>query len=155
VRSLITVFVSLYFVANAAAQLPLPAEQNEEAVKILLKYATQNIQNAYCKGSNRCEPATTEELANPPLTLSEAKQITDRGALSGSAVHCNFDWEGRNFKPMMAYWREVQKKNERQMALVTLLHGIAQGLIAPSGMKFSCSDQTRKELEARLDFVAR
>jgi len=34
--------------------------------------------------------------------------------------------------PMMAHWRHQEHKDERQMALIGLLHGIVQGMAKPN-----------------------
>jgi hypothetical protein len=54
---------------------------------------------------------------------------------------------------MMTYWRSTMRKNERQMALIGLMHGIVQGsserTVAEKG---PCSDQDRRNLDANLSF---
>jgi hypothetical protein len=52
---------------------------------------------------------------------------------------------------MTRYWRNEMKKNERQMALITLVHGITQGM-TEAQLRGKCTDQMRQGLEAQLDF---
>ena len=77
--------------------------------------------------------------------------IVHRGTLSGTAERCGLDWRKRNFEPMMAYWRQKMKKNERQMALIGLMHGIMQGMVA-GNRKLSCTAEMREGLERQLTF---
>jgi hypothetical protein len=150
-RILVAGLISLVVVASAGAQAPFP----EGMTRKLLQLALENIHRGRCENFKPCDPATPQEKANPPLTLIEAQQVIDRAVLSGAAMHCKLDWQNRNFTPMMAYWRGTQRKTERQMALVGLIHGIVQGMIAPSAERPSaCPEEMRKGLEARLDFVS-
>jgi hypothetical protein len=129
------------------------AASGDEPVHKLLMLALDNISRGLCEGKNRCAPATAEERANPPITIAEARLVITRGALSAAAEHCALDWQGRNFVPMMAYWRHTLKKNERQMALIGLLHGITQG-IGKGNAKLACTDEMRKNVDRQLTFQA-
>lgn len=132
--------------ASAAAAL------GDEQVHKLLMLALDNIGRSLCEGKARCAPATADERANPPITIAEARLVIQRGVLSAAAEHCGLDWQKRNFIPMMAYWRQT-KKNERQMALVGLLHGIMQGIGKPDA-KLTCTAEMRENLDRRLTFQA-
>ena len=115
--------------------------------------ALDNIQRAQCQGKRPCVPATADEKSTPPLTVAEAQAIVARGVLSGLAEYCGLDWLRQNFQPMMGYWRESQKKNERQMALVALMHGIIQGQTKQAmTSRGGCTDRERETLTARLPF---
>ena len=140
--------LSLAVYSSAAAQ-PLPPE---ELTRRTLTQALDLIQNARC-GDKPCEPVTAAEKSNPPLTVTEAQRIIARGVVSAIAERCGLDWRRQNFLPMMAYWRTGQKKSERQMALVALLHGITQGQAEQSlQAQPPCTDQQRSEIAARLPF---
>jgi hypothetical protein len=54
----------------------------------------------------------------------------------------------------MAYWRNEKKKNDRQLALIGLIHGIMQEQIVKSFMTKggACPDEIRKDVDAKLDF---
>jgi len=129
--------------ANAAAAL------SDEQVHKLLTLALDNVSRGLCEGKTRCAPATAEERENPPVTIAEARIVILRGALSAAAEHCGLDWQGRNFVPMMTYWRQNMKKNERQMAVIGLLHGIMQGMGKPNR---ACTADMRENVDRQLTF---
>jgi hypothetical protein len=126
---------------------------DDAAVRKVLMLALDNFHRGRCEGSQPCTPATAEEKAHPPISIAEARLIIRRGALSAAAEHCGLDWPATNFEPMMAYWRSTMRKNERQMALIALVHGIMQGIskqtVAERG---PCTDQDRRNLHSSLSF---
>ena len=113
--------------------------------------ALDNMTRARCENMQPCAAATAEERANPPLTIAEAGTVMHRGVLSATGEHCGLDWQGRNFNPMMSYWRHKMKKNERQLAIISLLHGIMQGMVKPNS-QMVCTAQMRENLDRRLSF---
>ena len=147
------VAVSIYLlllVSVSGAQSKPP----EQIAREMLVLALDNIQRARCEGTQLCAPATAAEKANPPLTVEEAQRIIRRATLSAVAERCGLDWQRLNFLPMMAYWRTTQKKPERQMALVALLHGIMQSRVEQAvASRPSCTEQERRDLESRLPFM--
>ena len=52
---------------------------------------------------------------------------------------------------MMAYWRRTMKKNERQMTLIGLLHGVTQQF-GKQGFKAACTDEMRQNVDRQLTF---
>jgi hypothetical protein len=131
--------------AGAAAAL------GDEQVHKLLMLALDSLGRGRCEDSKPCAPATAEERTNPPLTIAEARLVIHRGVFSAAAEHCGLDWQGRNFLPMMAYWRQKMKKNERQMALIGILHGIMQGMGKPDA-KLACTADMRENVNRQLTF---
>jgi len=124
---------------------------NEEQVRRVLMLALDNITKAPCANAQPCAAATADERANPPLTLAEARVIITRGVLSAAGEHCGLDWQGRNFLPMMEYWRNQMKKTERQLVLAGLVHGIMQSMPNPDAQT-KCSEQMRENVDRRLSF---
>jgi hypothetical protein len=54
---------------------------------------------------------------------------------------------------MMTYWRTEKKKNERQLALIGIIHGLMQEQIRKTfAAQGRCPDEIKKDLEAKLDF---
>lgn len=156
-RMILAFFLLLASVAVTAAQTEAPKKgpapkNREEFMQKVLQTALDNIGNARC-GADRCAAATDAEKKNPPLTLSETSQIVGRGIFSGGASYCGMDWEKRNYLPMMAYWRNEKKKNERQLALIAMIHGMMfEQFLADFASKGKCPDEIKKDLEKRLDF---
>lgn len=127
------------------------AAPGDEQVQKLLMLALDHISRGLCENKKPCAPATAEEKANPPITIAEARVVIRRGVLSAAGQHCGLDWRQRNYLPMMAYWRQQAKKNERQMALIGLLHGIMQGMGKPDP-KLVCTADMRANLDRQLSF---
>ena len=137
----------------AKAQTAPGSALDDENAKRLVLLALDNIQRGQCESAFSCAPATEEEKANPPLTLAEAKIVIDRAALSSIGEHCGLDWRRENLEPMMSYWRVTQQKNERQMVLIAILHGIMQGAVQRElKTKGACTDEQRHRMQARLPF---
>ena len=130
------------------------AGDQDGAIQRVIGLALDNLYRADC-GGRPCAPTTAEEKAAPPLTTAEARLVFQRGVISGSAEHCGLDWQKLNFLPMMSYFRNAQKSPDRKMALVGLVHGIAQGMSKPMAEKRgACTDTDRQQIEARLSFRA-
>lgn len=126
---------------------------SEDETRRLIAAALDGIHRAQC-GAQPCAPTTSAEKAKPPLTVAEARQIFGRGALSGVAEYCRIDWQQTNFLPMMAYWRTTQKKTERQLALVAILHGVMQTRVRRELVLRGrpCTQRERRDVELRLPF---
>ncbi len=147
-----TILAFLLVCASAATALAQVPKNREEYMQKVLHIALDGIQNARC-GSERCAPATAEERKNPPLSLSETSAVVGRGLFSGGAAYCGLDWEKRNYLPMMNYWRNQKKKNERQLALIGIIHGVMiEQIQANFASKGKCPDEMRKDVESKLDF---
>jgi hypothetical protein len=123
----------------------------DEHVRKVLMVALDNIGRRRCDNNKPCAPATAEEKANPPISITEARIVFHRGALSGAAELCGLDWNARNFKPMMAYWRHALKKNERQLTLIAMIHGITQEF-GKAGFKSGCTKELREHVDRQLNF---
>jgi hypothetical protein len=147
-RAVLAVVFAGVFAASALAQVQ-KAKTREELMQQTLNAALDNIHTVRC-GSERCTPATAEERKNPPLSLSETSQVFGRGLFSGGADICKLEWSKRNFEPMMAYWRS-QKKSERQLALIGLIHVIAMQQIQKQ-IGSECPAEMKKDVESKLDF---
>jgi hypothetical protein len=134
---------------GANAQNATNESKDDEAVRNLIRLALSSIQLSRCEADRPCAAASDEELKNPPITVHEARAVVTRGTISGFAELCNFDWRKENFFPMMAYWRRTQKKTERQMALIGIIHGLAQSVAKD---RKTCTDQMKRLVEARIAF---
>jgi hypothetical protein len=143
--------VTMLTISTHVHRASAAAASGDEQVHKLLMLAFDNITRGLCENNKRCAPATEQERANPPITIAEARIVISRGALSGAAELCGLDWAKRNFEPMMTYWRRTQKKNERQMALIGIVHGITQGF-GNAGLKSGCTNELRERVDSQLNF---
>lgn len=149
-RYVLVMALLLFAAPHAQAQAP---SNQDETVRKLLGLALDNIQNGLCENGKPCSPATAEERVNPPLTVIEAKAIVGRAVLSAMGEHCGLDWRRLNYLPMMSHWRNGLKSPERKVALIALLHGVAQGQIETTLVKRGpCTDADRRQIESRLSF---
>lgn len=113
--------------------------------------ALANIQHARCTGVAFCEPATAAELNAPPLTVEEGWMVLRRGTINGVAKACGLDWQGKSLAPMMAYWRSLGK-TDRQLALIGILHGMAQAQAEAKMAALPCDEGVRNTINAQLSF---
>lgn len=146
-----TILAFVLVCVSATVAFSQPKNREEYMTKVL-QIALENLQNARC-GTERCAPATEQEKKNPPLTLTETSFIVGRGIFSGGAAYCGLDWQKRNFVPMMDYWTKDKKKNERQLALIAIIHNIMiEQIQANFAAKGTCPDEMKKDIESKLDF---
>ena len=141
----------LFFIASAA---PLQAQEgplDEAQLDELIQLGLENLSLLTCENEQPCDPATPDELANPPVGPDEAGLVVVQAIISGAASHCGLDWQRGSYIPMMTYWRNVAKMDERQMALIGVIHGIMQGQVerelAADG---ACTEDMKAQVQARL-----
>jgi hypothetical protein len=127
-----------------------PATIPDEAVKSMLKRALQNIEHAVCDGFNPCAPATAAELENPPIPLDAARSALTAGIRTALANWCGLDGNRRSVLPMQQHLRKMGFNN-RQMALMGLMHGIQHSVVSEQlKAKGACDDATRGRIDAQL-----
>jgi hypothetical protein len=124
----------------------------DDSVKRMLQLVLDRMPQALCGPKKKCAPATPEEKANPPVSVEDARQAMTAGVMSGTAQHCGLDWKRRVFAPMMAYHRKKAKMSDRQLAMMSLLHGSMQGYMLAGYRKRgeACTPKVRADLEKRL-----
>lgn len=119
-------------------------------VKRALQLALINLPKTMCAPNQACDPATQEELANPPLTLDQARDFLLVGRSSGIAEWCGLAWQGQLYLPLMQYLHHVQQLESRVLAIVSLLHGQAQGAAIGSLAGQECTRNMRDEFAQML-----
>jgi hypothetical protein len=135
--------------AAAAAEQP-PPDIPDAVVRKLVELGLENIHRALCDGFNQCAPATPAEFANPPVTIEQAKGAVLAGSRTAYARWCRLDANRRSILPMTRQLREL-KFNERQTALMAIVHGIQQDLVFKSlRAQGRCDEATRSKLDAQL-----
>jgi hypothetical protein len=140
----------LTMAAGASAQ-PAPPQIPDEVVQRMLKLGLQNIQRAVCDGFNPCAPATPDEFEFPPISLDHTRAAMVTGARSALARWCGLDADRRSVLPMTRHLRQKLRFNERQVALMALIHGIQQGIVFEQlKTKGECDAATRSKLDAQL-----
>ena len=86
----------------------------------------------------------------PPITDDQARAVVEAGSISVVAEHCGLDWQRRNFESLMKHHRERLRMSERQLALVSLLHGITMGVVGETVRRTPCSAELKVPTEKRL-----
>jgi hypothetical protein len=122
------------------------------AIKKMLAVVLDKLPEAMCSPKKHCAPATAKEKAKPPVSIEQARGVVKTGILSGSAEHCGLDWQRRVFMPALHHFRKTEKMNDRQIAIVSVLHGIIQGYTATHHKMHSeaCTAEARKKLDEKL-----
>jgi len=94
----------------------------DAAAKDQIQLALSRIQMAVCEGSRPCNPATPEEIAQPPISVIDGRAAMVFGIQSAFAQWCGLD-SRRGFLPMIVFGKGKMKMSDRQVHLMTLIHG--------------------------------
>lgn len=130
---------------------PGPPSIPDDVVRKMLELGLQNIQRALCDGFNQCAPATPAEFENPPLSVDQARAAIFVGGRSAFVGWCGFDADRRSVLPFMQQLRRSKLYNERQLALIAIIHGVQQSIVAEQlKAKGTCDEATRSKLDAQL-----
>lgn len=137
-------------VLDASAQKrppPIP----DAAVRKMIELGLKNIDRAVCDGFNQCTPATPEEFETPPITIDHARAALLAGARTAFAAWCGLDATRRSILPLQRELRRSKQFNGRQLALMAVIHGIQQSIVAGQlKAKGECDAATRSNLDAQL-----
>jgi hypothetical protein len=147
VMSVLAIVIS----AEVAAQ-PGPPEIPDEVARRMIALGLQNIHRGLCGGLSGCAPATPEEYQLPPITLGHARIAILAGTQSAVARWCGLDADRRSIAPTMRLVRQKFKLDERQVALIAIIHGIQQGMVVEqlNAKGGECDAATRSRLDAQL-----
>jgi hypothetical protein len=151
VRSMVVLSaVAMAIAANAVAQSG-PPEIPDAVAQRMINLGLQNIQRGLCGGLNGCAPATPEEFRLPPITLGHARVAILAGTQSAVARWCGLDADRRSIGPTMRLVRQKFRLDERQVALIAIIHGIQQSLVSEQlKSRGECDAVTRSRLDAEL-----
>lgn len=136
------------FAASAQSKPPLIPEP---VVRKMIEVGLKNIHRALCDGFNQCSPATPEEFETPPLTLDQARAAIVTGGRSAFVRWCGLDADRRSVLPFMQQLRRSKLYDQRQLALMAVIHGIQQSITtAQLKTKGECDAATRSKLDAQM-----
>jgi len=138
-------------VAFGAAAQPNPPAIPDAVVRKMIELGLKNIHRALCDGFNQCTPATPAEFEKPPIAIEHARVAVATGARSAFARWCGFDADRRSVMPLMRQLRQGRQFNERQVALMAVIHGIQQS-ITTEQLKATgtCDEATRRKIDGQL-----
>jgi len=90
-------------------------------------------------------------LENPPITLDHARAALLAGTRTALAHWCGLDADRRNVAPMLRHLRKVLRFDNRQVALMAVIHSIQQSALADQlKARGACDEATRRTLDAQL-----
>jgi len=136
--------------SSALAQQP-PPPIPDAIVRKMIDLGLKNIDKAVCDGFNACPAATEAEFKDPPISIDQARTALIVGGRSAIAHWCGLDAERRSVLPLLTQLRRSKRFNERQLALMAVIHGIQQGvLVEQLKAKGECDAATRSKLDAQL-----
>lgn len=122
----------------------IPDDVAQDAIRMAL----ENVHKAMCEDDRNCAPATALEIARPPITTDDARAAMVFGIRSAVTEWCGLDYQ-RSFRPMMRHARHNKGFNNRQAALLALIHG---AVMERRLMKFADDRQTCNwTLKLKLD----
>jgi hypothetical protein len=84
------------------------------------------------------------------VSIAETRRIVISSVLSALAEKCKLPWDTQIYLPMMAYFRHSKKLNERQMALLGMLHGAKQGYTLAELPPGPCPPQVRDQISQAM-----
>jgi len=123
---------------------------SDDAAREAIRLALTKIDKATCESNRPCAAAKAEEFTQTPITLVDGRAAMVFAIKSALAQWCGLDWR-RSFLPMIAFGKLHEKMNDRQLQLMTLIHGDFQTrqfiLYTKSGQ---CPAQLREQLDAQL-----
>lgn len=111
----------------AAEEPSMIEEIDPGVVKEVSDLVVANIQVGDCGGSP-CAPANAIEKIDGMLPRDMTQQVISRGAGSAFAEFCELDWGNQSYLPLMERERNSGCWSERQVAAISVTHGIAMGL---------------------------
>jgi hypothetical protein len=120
----------------------------DAAARESFNLAVSKIQTTKC-GAAPCAPATPAEIANPPITIEDARVAMVTAIKSALAQWCGLT-PLRSFLPAITAW-DAKRKNNRQQQLFGLIHSDFMGrqLKAYSNAG-QCPPTLREQLDTQL-----
>ncbi len=114
--------------ATRAADPSLVGELEPGLVDSIGNRALDNIQLGQCGPEQKCEPATQAEKRRGLISGNMTADAIRRGAGSAFADFCGLDWGERSYLPLMQREQNSGCWNERQLALISITHGLSMAL---------------------------
>lgn len=94
----------------------------DNAVQVEVTLALKSLGKVNCVSNTPCTPATEEEFTKWPITMEDGRAAMAHAIISSLAQWCGLDWK-RSFLPMIAFGKRQKGMDDRQLMLMTLVHG--------------------------------
>lgn len=135
---------------SQAADPSLIGDLDPSLIDTIGNRALDNIQVGQC-GEKKCEPATATEKRRGLISGNMTADAIRRGAGSAFAEHCGFDWGKRSYIPLMTREQNSGCWDQRQLALISVTHGLAMALFRDELKQgHACDPATQEKVEAYL-----
>lgn len=123
---------------------------SDDAARDSIKLALTKIHTTVCESKKPCAPTNASELANPPITIVDGRAAMMFAIKSALAQWCGIDWK-RSLWPMIAFGKHKMKMSDRQLQLITLIHGDFQARqLATYAKAGQCPATLRGQLDSQL-----
>jgi hypothetical protein len=123
---------------------------SDGAAQESIKSALTKIHTATCESNKSCTPASASEFTNPPITTVDGRAAMVFAIKSALAQWCGLDWK-RSFLPMIVFGKNKMKMSDRQLQIMTLIHGDFQARqLATYTKGGQCPAMLRSQLDAQL-----
>lgn len=106
--------------AQAADDIPFISRDEARATVMV---ALKSLPEVLC-GKQPCAPATSEELAEPPISPEEARIAMIAGAKSARLQWCGLSWKDRVFAALNLRFQAQGVFEARTLALLSLIHDL-------------------------------
>lgn len=137
--------------ASGAMGQTRPPPVPDDVVRKMVELGLKNIHRALCDGFNQCTPATPAEFENPPVSLDQARAAIAVGGRSAFALWCGFDADRRSVLPFLGQLRRSKQYNERQVALMAVIHGVQQSITSEQlKARGECDASMRGRIDSQL-----
>lgn len=135
-----------------AADPSLVGELEPGMIDSIGNRALENIHLGQCAPERNCQPATEAERRRGVISGNMTADAIRRGAGSAFADHCGFEWGERSYLPLMEREQNSGCWNPRQLALISVTHGLAMALFRDElkSEGHICDPATQERVEAYL-----
>lgn len=144
-RTLISCLVIFSLSLTASAGI-LPPEHREQ----LIQAAFANFWGkAKLSNGKHVQPDNEAERSKLPISKATADHVISVGELSGVAEWCGLNWQS-HFLSLTAKARQ-QLFNDKQVAFIGLLHGVAQGNVYSAVQSKPCAAEQKTNAAKMLE----
>lgn len=121
--------------------LAVPAAAEEQDPRVILRaMALTNLHDAQCTATEKCAPAIPAEMAKPTVPLNAVGVAMRAGIRSAVVEKCGGKYFEQSFPPFTRLIRDSKMFQEREIAQLTMIHGITLGLMRKNA---ACNDRWR------------
>ena len=140
--------ISFYPLANAGEE---KSGLSDALVLQVMSKLRPRVKDLKISSTDFVGEETTEELADPLVTVEEARVAIRRGVISGFAEWCGLHWGKKSFEPFMRKMRENKNFSKKKIAYFGALHGYGMGSADASvKKKGECQEDDRQKYKSYL-----